>query len=303
MFSGAVCAPANAIMMGAMSGRKSQVPPATALSSVHVDVKTRIGARVPRTPTGYPSLDRAFGGGLRPGMVLGIAGAPGSGRTTLAVLMAYLAARSKAATVLAAVGLDETEVVARLASRALRRSEPPLKVPYSEIWDGTAQEDAARRGPVLAAIDGVSQKIGTHLHLLKAESLEPTKTLSHNVSKLSARNERVVLVVDDIEAWSAARHRDEARSSSTLGRVQEVGLELSRIAREGCAVVLTVLEDHARAIAPGLTALVALAPSPDAGRQADQEARAELRLTKNRMGPTAAISVRFSPEITLIEEG
>jgi predicted ATP-dependent serine protease len=88
-----------------------------ALTSIQVDVITRLGAHAPATATGSPSLDRMLHGGLRSGPVLAIAGALGVGRTALALLIGYMAARAKAGVVFARASLDAKEVMARLAAR------------------------------------------------------------------------------------------------------------------------------------------------------------------------------------------
>src|SRR6185503_12251482 len=85
-----------------------------ALANVQVDLTTRLGAPSQVTPTGFRGLDTLLHGGLRSGSVLAITGAPGSGRTSLALMIAYMAARTQAGVELAGRGLDDTEVVARL---------------------------------------------------------------------------------------------------------------------------------------------------------------------------------------------
>ena len=68
------------------------------LASIQVDVATRLGAPVPVTPTGIKALDAMLGGGLRAGTVLSLSGQPGSGRTALSLLIAYMAARDRKST-------------------------------------------------------------------------------------------------------------------------------------------------------------------------------------------------------------
>jgi len=48
----------------------------------------------PKHPTGIAALDRATRGGLRPGTFVGIGGAPGAGKTTLAIQLAVHYARA-----------------------------------------------------------------------------------------------------------------------------------------------------------------------------------------------------------------
>src|SRR6188768_4067795 len=116
---------------------------------MQVDVTTRLGSHAPATATGFPTLDRMLHGGLRSGTVLAIAGAPGVGRTALALLLAYMAARAKAGVVFASASLDATEVMARLAARALHREYPDAHTPYGAIWSGLALKEAATHRAVL----------------------------------------------------------------------------------------------------------------------------------------------------------
>src|SRR5262245_42957600 len=87
---------------------------ARSLASIQVDVTTRLGAVAPGTTTGMASLDNLLGGGLRSGTHLLVSGGPGIGKTAFALMLAYMAVRAKAAVLYTSVGLDETEIVARL---------------------------------------------------------------------------------------------------------------------------------------------------------------------------------------------
>ena len=64
---------------------------AVSLAAMQVDVTTHLGAVGPATSTGFPGLDQLLGGGLRSGMVMALSGAAGSGRTSVALALAYLA--------------------------------------------------------------------------------------------------------------------------------------------------------------------------------------------------------------------
>ena len=115
---------------------------------MQVDVTTHLGAVGPATSTGLPRLDQLLGGGLRSGMLLALSGRAGSGRSAVALALAYLAARARAGVVLAGAAVDPTEVVARLAARALHREYPDARTSYGEIWTGQAWADDASRRPI-----------------------------------------------------------------------------------------------------------------------------------------------------------
>ena len=160
---------------------------AVSLAAMQVDVTTHLGAVGPAIPTGLPGLDQLLGGGLRSGMLVALSGAPGSGRTSVALALAYLAARRRAGVVFAGAAVDPTEVVARLAARALHREYPEARTSYGEIWTGQAWSDDATRRAVADAIDTVIKKVGSQLHLLRGTGLETTQSLADCVAQQWAR--------------------------------------------------------------------------------------------------------------------
>ena len=276
-----------------------------ALTAMQVDVTTRLGSHAPATATGFPTLDRMLHGGLRSGIVLAIAGAPGVGRTAFALLIGYMAARAKAGVVFASASLDATEVMARLAARALYREYPEVHTPYGMIWSGKAWQDAATHRAVADSVETVVKKVGAQLHLYRGRALESTQSLAECAAQQWSRHERAALVVDDIEAFSAigggTPAHAAAANSSMAGRGTHVAYDLRRIADQGCAVVFTTLSRHAEFVAPAVTIageLRALAQAP-----AEDGARAmEFSVYKNRLGETGSVPLRFIPGAGLFEE-
>ncbi|HYP91324.1 MAG TPA: ATPase domain-containing protein, partial [Polyangiaceae bacterium] len=114
---------------------------AVSLAAMQVDITTHLGAVGPAISTGLPGLDALLSGGLRSGTLLALAGAAGSSRTSVALSLAYLAARRRAGVVVAGAAVDPTEIVARLATRALHREYPEARTSYGEIWTGQAWSD------------------------------------------------------------------------------------------------------------------------------------------------------------------
>jgi len=276
-----------------------------ALTAMQVDVTTRLGAHAPGTATGFPTLDGMLHGGLRSGTVLSIAGAPGVGRTAFALLIAYMAARAKAGVVFASASLDATEVMARLAARALYREYPEVNTPYGMIWSGRAWQDSATHRAVADSVETVVKKVGAQLHLYRARGLESTQSLAECAAQQWSRHERAALVVDDIEAFSAlgggAAAHAAAANSSMEGRVTHVAYDLRRIADQGCAVVFTTLSRHSEFVAPAVTLageLRALAQPP----AADGARALEFSVYKNRVGATGSVPLRFIPGAGLFEE-
>jgi hypothetical protein len=254
-----------------------------ALASVQVDLTTRLGAPSEATPTGFRGLDALLHGGLRSGTVLALCGAPGSGRTSLALMVAYMAARTQAGVELVGRGLEDTEVVARLAARALRRTYPESEVTYADIWTGNAYANDTVRRAVGEAVDTVMQKVGAHLHITRLGPGDSLETFAPRSTQLWARYERVVLVVDDLEGMVAG-----VGSAPLDARLLSAAYELRSLAEHGCAVVFTVLGRHAELIAPATTAMVELRGSPAATGTSDLE----LVVTKNRLGPTGRVPLK-----------
>lgn len=253
----------------------------TSLDDVHVDVTTRLGAPIKLTPTGFAGLDALLGGGLRPGTVLGLVGAPGSGRTSLSLAMAYVAARSQAGVAFATRSLDDTEVFARLAARALRRSYPASEVTYTDIWSGTAFRGDQVRRAISDAVGTVVQKVGAHLHLARLVPGETFTDLAARAAPLWARHDRVLFFIDDIEGMVLPER------SSLDAQLVSLGYQLRELADTGCTVVFTALAQHAELLSPGASALLRAVPQPSEG----PEVPLELRMEKNRLGAVGTLSL------------
>lgn len=240
-------------------------------------MSTRLGAITKPTATGIRALDALLAGGLRHGTVLALSGGPGSGRTALALSVAYTAARASAGVLFAARGVDETELVARLAARALRKSYPASEVTYGDILAGHVFTNDAVRRAVNDAVDTVVQKVGPHLHFAQLDARDSVAALVERSTQLWARYERVVLVVDDVEGLAISE------PGELPARVMSVAYELRRLADHGCAVVLTALERHAEFIAPAATLLAELAP---AATENGRTVPLDVVVRKNRVGAT-----------------
>ena len=252
------------------------------LASVQVDVATRLGAPAKLTATGFRGLDALLLGGLRNGTSLGIVGASGSGRTAVALMLAYMAARTQAGVCFAARGLDETELVARLAARALRKSYPSSELTYGDIWSGNALGTDAVRRAVSAAVETVVEKIGQHFYFSTLTAGTSLDEWVERSVQLWARYERMVLVFDDIEGLLAP---GEPLDSGLL----RIGYQLKSLAEQGCSVVFTVLDVHTPLIAPTASALCRLHSQGSPGDRGRRHL--EIELFKNRLGATGAVSL------------
>jgi hypothetical protein len=264
------------------------------------------------TSTGLPSLDALLGGGLRSGTLLALSGPAGSGRTAVALSLAYLAARARAGVVLAGAAVDPTEIVARLAARALHREYPDARTSYGEIWTGQAWADDANRRPIADAIDTVMKKVGSQLHLFRGSGLETTQALAECVAQQWARSERVVLVVDDVEGFLAMGDGGVTRTAlvntSFEARMTQVGYELRRIAEQGACVIATVLSNHLPLLSPAATLAVELEAREAPAAEMTERLRKLgartllLKVTKNRVGSTGEVPLSFIPGAATVEE-
>lgn len=251
-----------------------------ALAKIQVDVTTRLGAISKPTATGFKGLDAPLHGGLRHGSVLALTGAPGAGRTSLSLLIAYMAARASVGVVFASRGVDETELVARLAARALRRSYPASEVTYGDILAGHVYADDTVRRAVSDAVDTVVQKVGAHLHFARIAATDTVALLAERSAQVWARYDRVLLVIDDIEGLAACEGTGDFGA-----HVATIAYELRRLADHGCAVVVTALERHADLVAPAATLAAELRPL------ASEDGRAvplDVIIRKNRVGATGS---------------
>ncbi len=285
---------------------------AVSLAAMQVDVTTHLGAVGPATSTGLTGLDALLGGGMRSGMFLSLSGQAGSGRTSVALSLAYFAARARAGVVLAGAAVDPTEIVARLATRALHREYPEARTSYGEIWTGQAWSDDASRRPIADAIDTVMKKVGTQLHLFRGTGLETTQVLAECVAQQWTRSERVILVVDDAEGFLAMGDGGATRAAIVNGsfesRMTQVGYELRRIAEQGACVIATVLAEHLSLLSPATTLAIELENGPELSPEPSPRLRKlgaralTLKVTKNRIGSTGEVPLYFVPGAGTVEE-
>ena len=279
------------------------------LASIQVDVTGRLGAVAPATTTGMASLDTHLGGGLRSGTHLLVSGAPGVGKTAFVLMLAYMAARARTAVLFTSVGLDETEIVARLTARALHREYQNVGATYGTIWSGLSMQDPALRGPISSCLNTVTKKVGEHLHLHAAEPMQDVAALADHAAFLWARNDKVLVVVDGAAAYSASVGGVAGSGASYDARLSLVGYELSRLASQGCAVITTCHAASAPFLAPAVTVAAELRavrePVPRGGGKKKMLMGArpmDLAIYKNRLGPTPTVPLVYLPAASVFEE-
>jgi predicted ATP-dependent serine protease len=289
--------------------RVKKAEQARSLTSIQVDVTTRLGAVAPATTTGMADLDAMLGGGLRSGTHMLVVGGAGVGKTAFALMLAYMAARSKAAVLFSSVGLDDTEVVARLAARAVHREYQNVNATYGTIWAGQSMQDPALRGPLSNAINTVVKKVGDFLHLHQAEPMEDIANVAELASQLWARNDRVLVVIDGIEAYSSSSGTsvNTAQAAGYDARISLVAYELSRLAGQGCAVVTTCHSGALPLVEPAATVAAELRPVRASARSMKKKLAidakpVDLVFLKNRFGPSAALPLLYAAGASIFQE-
>jgi archaellum biogenesis ATPase FlaH len=277
-----------------------------------VDVTNRLGALSPATSTGFPTLDQWFLGGLRNGNLLVLTGEPGVGKTAFALLIAYMAARSRAASLFVSATLDESELVSRLAARALYREYPESQTPYGGIWSGDAWNDEFTRGAVGTSVNVAVRKVGPLLHLYRARPFESILEIGAATAVLWERHERVVLVIDGCEAFAASAGGDATRAAvinaDFANRMTQLGFELRQLASRGCAVVVTTPRECANWFNGAATFFAELTATTrtvetDLPRDRALGVRTvDLVIKKNCVGKASVLPLKFVPGAALFEE-
>jgi hypothetical protein len=223
-----------------------------------------------------------------------------------------MAARSRAAVVFASATLDESELLSRLAARALYREYPDSQTSYGEIWSGEAFRDDVGRGAVGASINVAVRKVGGLLHFYRARPFENTLELGAAASQVLGRHERVLVVIDGAEAFSVSAGGDGARAaivnSSLENRMTMLGYELRQLAEGGCAVVATVPSELLPCLCGSATLtaeIVATTRTVESESSRDKALGAktvDFVVKKNRMGKTGVIPLKFVAAGSVFEE-
>jgi replicative DNA helicase len=237
-------------------------------------------------------------------------GVPGVGKTALALMLGYMAARARAAVLFSSVGLDETEIMARLAARALHREYHNVEATYGTIWSGVSMQEPALRGPISASIETVVKKVGEQLYLHSADPMDDVSMLAEQAAHLSNRNDRVVVIVDGAEAYSAGGSSASlVQAAGYEARLSLVAHELSKLARQGCVVITTCHTATAELVAPAATVAAELRTMRDPAPRGSMKKKLavdakpmDLAIVKNRLGPTGTVPLLYVPAASVFEE-
>ena len=210
---------------------------AQTLGAVAAGYWERLAARRDAAPTGLAALDEALGGGLQPGRLVALLGAPGAGKTALANQLAehiadagrpvvYLTLEDGAAVLMA-------KTLARLAD-----------LDYTAVTHG----HDSQRGRITAALADLAQRRSAErllyvedagrLSLAQLAGMARAHFERYNAEHTGASGGGPgLLVVDYLQRWARAQRGADAREDlrQAVGRAAD---DLSNLARElGCTVL------------------------------------------------------------------
>lgn len=256
-------------------------------------------ADLPHVPTGYERLDRLLGGLHRSDLVI-LAARPGMGKTSLALGIAYNAARDKGARVgIFSMEMSKEQLLERMLSNVTSIDMQRLRLGHLEPAHLTAEEHD-RLIEATASLSELDIYIDDSPLLTPAEVRGKARRLSQELGGID------LLVLDYMQLMSG--------SSPGENRVQQMG-EISRslkgLARE-LALPVLALSQLNRAVEqrqPHIPQLADLRESGSIEQDADVVAfifreemynptedntgRAELIVAKQRNGPTGTVDLTF----------
>jgi replicative DNA helicase len=261
------------------------VTDATDLPLFALQRRVQSPAAAEAVPTGFPSLDRLLGGGLRPGDLTVLTGDTASGKSSLALAMALRAAQLEHV----AQFLSGEMTPARVLERAL-------------AIEGRVSVDQLRRG---ALDDATRLSLGGPLRELtvRAPLLEPLPATVEELAVAVRRADARLVVVDPLIALCpGARSRDE-ELATLVRQLKQLALE----SHTSIVVTLPLGEIGARPDPrPTLADIGALgAPRHEAdvvlalfreemyAQARGIEGATELHLLKNRNGGTGYVDLYF----------
>lgn len=274
------------------------------LASVQIDLTSRLGEVRPAFSTGFARLDAMLHGGLRSGTLVVLGGEAGTGRSALALSLAYMAARARVASLVVGATVDAAEVLARYAARALHRERPSARIAYGDLLSGSAWATADGRGQVTHAIETVLRKVGASLHVQRLGPGEGARALAAAAERLWARQDRLAIIVDGVEALAAA-----GREGSYEAALARAALELYGLAERGAAVIVTCGSAALPHVAVAAEVVAELRPVPAGGPLDPPDdlvalgaRKLDLAVVANSRGAAGVVPLRFVPGAAYLEE-
>lgn len=271
-------------------------PPATRLiepSSLATRLRSRI-AGLPRVSTGIEPLDKLCRGGLRPGTVVVIGGAPGAGKTTLVVQLSRHFARLHGVAI-AHIAYDEG--IEAVDERNMRASGIARAV--AENLDESAISHAVDElgGLPIDLYDGVSVEVAINNHARRypnqsrAVVIDSIQTAySDTAATLSTRRDRMDELLRSVRALAKAE------------ATRCIVLMTSELARGGYAAkkeedrtddLAVFKESGGIEYAVDLALVLRRAPG--------EHTLFKAKVAKTRIGQLGTFALRIDPETTVLE--
>jgi replicative DNA helicase len=174
------------------------------------------------TRTGLSDLDRALGGGLRPGTMVTLAARPGVGKSALALTMARHVAHGGQQVLFASLEMSRRQLTQRLMAAEAR-------IPLEQIVAGGMGERMAERAR--AARDRVA---GLPLHMLD-KSLAGISEIRRTAQHLARRGELGLVVIDYLglllpESAQNRSRNDEVAAISRAIKLMSLDLDVPVLA-------------------------------------------------------------------------
>ena len=173
-------------------------------------------------PTGFPSLDRALGGGLRRGDLVVIGGDIGVGKSALALAIALRAAQSGHAATFFTGEANAERVIERALSLEGR-------APIDAIRGGTL-EDTTR-----AALGAAAVRLRDRMPDV---FLLPSAGISELALELRSIADAALVVIDSLQALASAGNLQDEQHAHAVRELKRAAVELN------IAIVLTAQTPH-----------------------------------------------------------
>jgi len=187
--------------------------------------------------TGLPDLDAVLGGGLEPGRLMVLLGAPGGGKTTLVNQMAVHAADSGRAVLY--VSSEDSPFT--LLSKTLARQG---KIPYTAVLKGD-DDEMPRITEVLRTYQ--ESKAARRLCYLDATMGVPFDKVKRGATDLFEQfksDGNGILVIDYLQRLARAWALQQGSHQELRGLVSSVTERLRALASELCCTVLALAAQH-----------------------------------------------------------
>ena len=276
-------------------GSKAEAAPAITMADLAGGYWDEVRKRRQGVPTGLADLDKAIGGGMQPGKLVILLGAPGSGKTTLANQIGeHIADAGRPV-----LYMTSEDTPGMLLAKTLARV---YNIPYSAVLGGYTTVEAE----INAALEKVrtrrSAQRMAYLHDTGGLSLEQVQERASAHFTRYAKAEQGgsgVLVVDYLQRLARSLRRIGGRAEELRAAVTDLTEQLRAVALElDCTVLALASQNRASGYKDGdalasakesgdieYTADVILAlAAPDKSQPASEHKPMNLRLVKNRLG-------------------